>query len=260
MRGCRPTRTSAGASQCDRFAPVIARSLPSRGEPATAAAGVAAGGCGERSTARADRARAPTPRSRRSRRRPTPSGAAERDRPRRDRRRAGRRAAPAAERESGRRSAERAYRAYIDAINERDGEALCALLAPGLRRELRPPVDRGDCAASAAPPRSATRTRAAIPVWSGPSSTAIESVVGRRRPGHGAPDRRRSLTEFEDRDEPSVESDIAYLELRGGELAPRPADGGDLPGDRPARAPAERDRSAGVIRPDPPQDRCSRSA
>ena len=111
--------------------------------------------------------------------------------------------------------AERAYRAYIRAINERDAEALCDLLSPRATAQLRPPVDRGSCAESLSASIGYEDPRG-YPVWERTVLNGIESVAVGDDPGTVRLTA-ATLTEFEDRDEPSVESDVAYLELTGGE-------------------------------------------
>jgi len=112
-------------------------------------------------------------------------------------------------------AAEAAYIAYVDAINARDGEALCALLPANAERELRPPVEGGSCAARLGGSIGYADPRG-YPVWERTIFNGVESVsVGADT--STARITAAILTEFEDRGEPSVESDIAYLESRGGE-------------------------------------------
>jgi hypothetical protein len=106
-----------------------------------------------------------------------------------------------------------AYTAYIEAIEMREGEALCALLPPGVEREIKAPVQRGDCAATLEASIGYEDPRG-FPVWAG---TTLNSV---QRAAIGSDPSTARLTamittEFEGR-EPSVESDIAYLELVDG--------------------------------------------
>lgn len=108
-----------------------------------------------------------------------------------------------------------AYRTYVEAINERDGEALCELLTPRAAAQLRPPVDRGSCGESLSASIGYEDPRG-YPVWERTALNGIESVSVGDDPGTVRLTA-ATLTEFEDRDEPSVESDVAYLELSGGE-------------------------------------------
>jgi hypothetical protein len=111
--------------------------------------------------------------------------------------------------------AERAYRDYLDAINARDGAALCALLPPGAVGELRPPLGEGGCAERLG--RSiGYRDPRGYPVWSATVLDAIESSSIGADPST-ARLTAAITTEFADRTEPSIESDIVYLERAGGE-------------------------------------------
>jgi hypothetical protein len=98
-------------------------------------------------------------------------------------------------------------RDYIDAINAKDGDAVCALLLPGSIEAMDLPVQRGSCAAS------------------------VDASIGFSDP-HGIPWKHTELlklrkvevsndrtatvlasirTDFADRDEPSFEDDIVFL-------------------------------------------------
>jgi hypothetical protein len=106
-----------------------------------------------------------------------------------------------------------AYTAYIEAIEMREGEALCSLLPPGVEREIKAPEQRGNCAATLEASIGYEDPRG-FPVWTG---TTLNSV---QRASIGSDPTTARLTamittEFEGR-EPSVESDIAYLELVDG--------------------------------------------
>jgi hypothetical protein len=111
------------------------------------------------------------------------------------------------------RQAERAYRRYIEAITERDGATLCGLLAPGWRQELQPPRERDGCAPTLRASIGYADPRG-FPVWEATRLTRIEriQVDGSRARLTGA-----VVTRFADRQEPSVESDIAYLERAAGD-------------------------------------------
>jgi hypothetical protein len=107
------------------------------------------------------------------------------------------------------REAERTYRAYVAAINARDGAALCRLLAPGFLAELDPEVSRGDCAATMHAAIGYEDPRR-FPVWEKTILSGFEQIAA-------DPDAAEArvtaavITRFADRTEPSVESDIAYL-------------------------------------------------
>lgn len=110
------------------------------------------------------------------------------------------------------RAAARAYRSYVAAINDRDGERVCRLLAPGSEAELDLPVARGGCAGRITASIGYEDPRG-FPVWertvlSGIENTRIEERVVQVNAA--------VLTRFADREQPSVESDIAYLGQHGG--------------------------------------------
>lgn len=111
-------------------------------------------------------------------------------------------------------AAETAYLAYIDAINERDGEALCALLPASAEDELTPPAGSGSCADRLGRSIGYEDPRG-YPVWTGTTLNGIDSISI----GEDTATARLTasiVTSFEER-EPSVESDIAYLEQSGEE-------------------------------------------
>lgn len=111
--------------------------------------------------------------------------------------------------------AETAYLAYVQAIDERDGEALCDLLPPSAERELRPPAEGGSCAERIGDSIGYEDPRG-YPVFDRLVFNGVESLsVGRDT--STARLTAAVLTEFADRGEPSVESDVAYLERRDGE-------------------------------------------
>jgi poly-gamma-glutamate synthesis protein (capsule biosynthesis protein) len=110
--------------------------------------------------------------------------------------------------------AEDAYRRYVEAINDRDGAALCALLPADALAELRPPVERDGCAATLAA-SIGYRDPRGYPVWERTTLTGF-GAAELDRDGEGARLVAAIVTDFADRDEPSVEDDIAYLERSGG--------------------------------------------
>jgi hypothetical protein len=106
------------------------------------------------------------------------------------------------------RRATRAYRSYIEAINARDGAAICARIEPGFLPRLRPPVKRGPCSQRIAGSIGHADERG-YPVW---EETVLSDVSGSRLlDGDRVQLTASIVTRFADRDEPSVESDIAYL-------------------------------------------------
>jgi hypothetical protein len=111
-------------------------------------------------------------------------------------------------------AAEMAYAAYIEAINERDGRRLCELLPPDALRDLQPPVDRGGCARRLGA-SVGYRDPRGFPVWEETTLSGIErTAIGRDL--RSARLTAGIVTSFADRTEPSVESDVAYLERVAG--------------------------------------------
>jgi hypothetical protein len=109
------------------------------------------------------------------------------------------------------RAALRTVRRYVSALDERDGAAVCRLLAPGVIGEVKLPRERGSCAASLEA-SIGYRDPRGLPQFAGVNLT--EANVGQLRR-----DRARVtaslVTEFADRPEPSVEEDFVYLERAG---------------------------------------------
>lgn len=81
-----------------------------------------------------------------------------------------------AEKQSAADGAAGAYTDYIGAIEARDGEALCSLLPPGFERELKPPLERGDCAATMEASIGYEDPRG-FPVWTGTTLNAIQRLA-----------------------------------------------------------------------------------
>ena len=110
------------------------------------------------------------------------------------------------------RAAGATVRAYVHALDDRDGRRVCALLAPGALAEVRLPVARADaCAALGA--SIGYRDPRGLPVWQHAEVTRIRSV---ELQGSQAQVVATTLTTFADRDERSVEDDVVYL-VRSGE-------------------------------------------
>lgn len=110
------------------------------------------------------------------------------------------------------RAAARTVRAYVAALDRGAGERVCELLAPGAIERVRLPRDRGDCGASLSA-SIGYRDPRGLPVWRSGRIGAIKSleVEGERSKVVAT-----TVTEFADRDEPSVEDDVVYLERDGG--------------------------------------------
>lgn len=105
------------------------------------------------------------------------------------------------------RRATRAYRAYVEAIGERDGERVCELIEPGFLDQLKPPVRRGACAERISGSIGYADPRG-FPVWAGTEFSGVESV---RISGPRVQLSAAIITRFADREQPSIESDVAYL-------------------------------------------------
>lgn len=111
-------------------------------------------------------------------------------------------------------AAEAAYADYIAAINARDGARICELLPPDVLRDLRPPVERGGCERQLSA-SIGYRDPRGFPVWKETTLNGIEgTAIGRDL--RSARLTAGIVTSFADRTEPSVESDVAYLERVAG--------------------------------------------
>lgn len=117
----------------------------------------------------------------------------------------------AARRLATERAIERTVRAYIAGLDARDGKRVCAVLAPGVIEELRLPRNRGSCAASL-DASIGYRDPRGLPQFAGIKLSGITAIdLGRR----SASATTSIVTSFADRDEPSIEDDIVYLERSG---------------------------------------------
>jgi hypothetical protein len=106
------------------------------------------------------------------------------------------------------RGAVRAAEAYVDALDRRDGQAACRLLAPGALEELAlPRITKGGCAGSLESSIGYRDPRGS-PVWEGATVEAIQSTSV---DGDTATVVATVVTRFADRPEPSVEDDVVYL-------------------------------------------------
>jgi hypothetical protein len=109
-------------------------------------------------------------------------------------------------------------RAYVAALDARDGERVCALFAPGetLPNNLALPERRpGGC-----PPSLQAsigyRDPRGLPIWEGAEVASVRAVeLGGG--GKEATVTARVVSRFADRDEASIEDDIVYLGRLGGE-------------------------------------------
>jgi len=112
--------------------------------------------------------------------------------------------------------------AYIRAIDERDGERVCALLAPGAAAEIDFPRPAPGCPA-AVDASLGYRDPRGLPVWSGSEATAVR--VTELDGDHGTAKVIATVTTtYADRDEGSVEDDVVYLTRSGsGWLVAKPS-------------------------------------
>lgn len=104
-------------------------------------------------------------------------------------------------------------RAYVRAIDERDGARVCALLAPGTIDQVELPRPRGTCAA-ALDASFGYRDPRGLPVWSGSQATGVR-VAELDGDGRSAKVIATVTTTYADRAEGSVEDDVVYLARSG---------------------------------------------
>ena len=108
------------------------------------------------------------------------------------------------------READRTVAEYVKGLDARDGEAVCALFAPGALDEVEFPESRGDCAASLTA-SIGYRDPRGLPVWEGATAPNI-------RTSEIDPDSATVVatvvSHFADRED-SVEDDVVYLTRDG---------------------------------------------
>ncbi len=109
------------------------------------------------------------------------------------------------------RDAERTARRYVEALDARDGEAVCALLVPGAIDDVELPVSRGGCATSL-DASIGYRDPRGLPVW---ESATVPAVRVTEIDAGSATVVATVVTHFADRDEASVEDDLVYLTRAG---------------------------------------------
>jgi plasmid stability protein len=118
---------------------------------------------------------------------------------------------PAARAAARRRAVERVVRAYLQGLDARNGAAVCRRLAAQVLEEIDLPRERSSCAASL-DASIGYRDPRGLPQFAGVQLAQLVSTQA---------DRRRArvtatvVTRFADRDEPSIEDDIVYLERVG---------------------------------------------
>ena len=120
------------------------------------------------------------------------------------------------------RQAANTVRAYVAALDARDGEGVCSLLAPAALAGFEFPRPRSTCAASIEASLGYRDPRG-LPVWerSRPLAIRVAELGG---DGRSAKVVATVATRFADRAEESVEDDIVYLNrARGGWLVTKPS-------------------------------------
>lgn len=104
-------------------------------------------------------------------------------------------------------AAGRTVKQFVAALDRRDGDGACALLAPGALAEIELPKPRGGCAASLAA-SIGYRDPRGLPVWKSAEVSDLRSVEIDGETGRVVT---TVVTQFADRSEASVEDDIVYL-------------------------------------------------
>jgi ketosteroid isomerase-like protein len=105
------------------------------------------------------------------------------------------------------RAALRAVRDYLEAIDARDGAAVCAVLAPGAIQNFQLPRQGGGCA-QAVGASIGYRDPRGFPVFESARIDSIGDVALGAGQGRATA---TVVTRFADRDEPSIEDDPIYL-------------------------------------------------
>lgn len=108
------------------------------------------------------------------------------------------------------RSATQTVRSYFEALNARDGETVCNLLAPGAIDDIKLPVKRGSCAESVTA-SIGYRDPRGLPVWEGTEITSLTTEVDLDSARIVAD----IVTKFADRGQNSIEDDLVYLTRSG---------------------------------------------
>jgi hypothetical protein len=121
---------------------------------------------------------------------------------------------PAAVAAARRRAAERTVRRYIEALDARDGGAVCSLLVRGALAGVELPRERGSCAASLNA-SIGYRDPRGLPQFESVKLADLPSTEAAR---NSARVTATLVTTFADRQEPSIEDDIIYLARNDGRL------------------------------------------
>ena len=121
------------------------------------------------------------------------------------------RESPAPRLDPGQRQVARAVRAYIGALDARDGARACELFIPGVLSEVQFPRDRGACGRSLSA-SIGYRDPRGFPVFQSSRVARIPAVAVE---GSAARVTATTVTRFADNREPSVEDDVIYLRKQG---------------------------------------------
>ena len=111
------------------------------------------------------------------------------------------------------REAARTVRSFVAALDARDGERACTLIAPEALDDLELPRPGASCAASLEA-SIGYRDPRGLPVWEGAEIANVRSV---ELDAATAKVVARVVTHFADRDEPSIEDDVVYLTTAAGD-------------------------------------------
>ena len=129
------------------------------------------------------------------------------------------RSSPAPRLDRGQRGVARVVRAYLAALNARDGKRACRLFVPGALAAVDFPRDRGSCAASLSA-SIGYRDPRGFPVYDRSRIGRIPSVTIDGSVAGSAPASARvvatTVTHFAGNREPSVEDDLVYLRNEDG--------------------------------------------
>lgn len=109
------------------------------------------------------------------------------------------------------RAAAATMRAYVAALDARDGDRVCSLFVPGALDRLDFPRARGTCAASVEASLGYRDPRG-LPVW---RSSEVTEAISARVEGAEARVVATIFTRYAGVREPSIEDDIAYLRADG---------------------------------------------
>jgi hypothetical protein len=112
----------------------------------------------------------------------------------------------------GQRQVARVVRAYVAALDARDGERACALFVPDALSKVDFPRNRGTCARSLSA-SIGYRDPRGFPVF---RSTRVARIPAVAIEGPAARVTATTVTRFADNREPSVEDDVIYLGKQGG--------------------------------------------